>query len=145
MADPKTCTTEEAFAAGFISIFGAFALVKANGQEAVRYIARTTNRPDVLHKVAEIGHINAWVSDLGEGKTATSIAISGKNLHELMIRVWPELTYERKQEYAGLRKLALASKPATEKAPAKVAKPRPKPREEINIDGIADEDLEVED
>ena len=87
------------WAAGFLSIFGTLYLRTSAGKKTPILVIKSKIRKNAVMRFAQIAGVNVINSDEG-----MKVTLSGKSLHRLMRRLWDELSYERKAEYAALRK-----------------------------------------
>lgn len=105
-------STDEVWAAGFMSAMGGFVEVTTNGEQVVRYAISTISRRESIMRLADIAQANVSTVEVksgGELKTSYKISMQGKPLHNLMTKVWGELTIDRKREYSNLRKKVKAN------------------------------------
>lgn len=91
----------EIWAAGFLSGMGSFFLKQRDGIASVSLTVRSRVHKNAVIRFGQIVGANPTLA--GEGMKLT---ISGKPLHDAMKRLWDYLPYERKTEYARLRKAA---------------------------------------
>ena len=94
-----------AYAAGFISGTGSFAVALSS----VRLTVRSTKNLDAVRVFGERVGVNVaegLYGPKGNMKKGVLIQLSGKPLHRLMTQVWDLLPEDRKLEYARARKKA---------------------------------------
>jgi hypothetical protein len=94
-------TDNEMWAAGFLSGMGSFFLIDRKGRKVVALTLSSKTKSQAIIRFAQIAGVNAIMSEKG-----MKVNVTGQPLHNLLRRLWDELTVERKQEYARLRKQA---------------------------------------
>lgn len=106
---------EASWVAGLLSVFGQVAVCKVFRVEEygqtlyIRLTIRSRTRAEAVKEFGRIVGVPAKQVK-ATGSMVWSVVISGDGLHEVMLRIWPELSKERKQEYKKARVLTLASK-----------------------------------
>lgn len=93
--------TDDIWLAGFLSANGSFTVVSSpRGRKYVRLSVTSLVFHSTIERFALI--TGSKVTKLPSG--GSKVAIQGRPLHEIMTRVWPELSREQKQRYAWARK-----------------------------------------
>jgi|SRR6478609_2866061 len=89
---------DEAWMAGMMDGMGTFFV----RQGASCYVLKSTFRIEAIQRFADLAGLNVHKGHRGGIK----VQVQGDRLHELMKRLWPGLSRQRKAEYAIIRRKA---------------------------------------
>ena len=99
-SDPEI---ERAWLGGFVSTFGTFYYIPS-GNGGVGYRVSSSRVHEAIETAAVLASASVAMMKRPGDKEATHFSLSGETLHEVMTKIWPYLTSDRKREYARLRK-----------------------------------------
>lgn len=98
-------TREDIWVAGYLSDSGTITVIQGPHPAHVRLTAQSTRNNDALVRFSRYVDVNLSFYHPRHGKEKVQCAVRGRKLHDLMYRVWDELsTFQRRRYREALEK-----------------------------------------